>query len=145
MSRQEVVKVIERPDQIRFGLAWVQQMVEKGLAGGPVQISLGRKRRSKDQNKKLWPMLTDISRQVEWYGEKLSPEDWKHMLTASLTKQRAVPGIDGGFVVLGLSTSKMNKALFSQLIEVIYAFGAERGVQWSEKASQSLYELRNVE
>nr|WP_282104055.1 recombination protein NinB [Marinobacter alexandrii] len=119
-------------------------MAFKGLKGGPVQISLGRKRRSKDQNAKLWPMLTDISQQVEWYGQKLSKEDWKHMLTASLTKQRAVPGIDGGFVILGQSTSRMNKELFSQLIEVIYAFGAEHGVQWSEKASQQLYELRNV-
>lgn len=144
MSRQEIIKRIDRPDQIRFALSWVQQMVEKGLAAGPVQISLGRPRRSLDQNRKLWPMLTDISRQVEWYGQKLSPEDWKHMLTASLTKQRAVPGIDGGFVILGLSTSRMNKELFSQLIEVIYAFGAEQGVRWSEQANQNLYELRNV-
>jgi len=144
VSRQEIIKRIDRPDQIRFALSWVQQMVEKGLAAGPVQISLGRPRRSLDQNRKLWPMLTDISRQVEWYGQKLSPEDWKHMLTASLTKQRAVPGIDGGFVILGLSTSRMNKELFSQLIEVIYAFGAEQGVRWSEQANQNLYELRNV-
>lgn len=144
MSRQEIIKRIDRPDQIRFALSWVQQMVEKGLTAGPVQISLGRPRRSLDQNRKLWPMLTDISRQVEWYGQKLSPEDWKHMLTASLTKQRAVPGIDGGFVILGLSTSRMNKELFSQLIEVIYAFGAEQGVRWSEQANQNLYELRNV-
>lgn len=144
MKRQEIVKRIERPDQIRFALSWVQQMVEKALPAGPVQISLGRPRRTLDQNKKLWPMLTDISRQVDWYGQKLSPEDWKHVLTASLTKQRAVPGIDGGFVVLGVSTSRMNKELFSQLIELIYAFGAEQGVQWSEQASQQLYELRNA-
>lgn len=143
-KRQEIVKHIERTDQIRFALSWVQQMVEKALPAGPVQISLGRPRRTLDQNKKLWPMLTDISRQVDWYGQKLSPEDWKHVLTASLTKQRAVPGIDGGFVVLGVSTSRMNKELFSQLIELIYAFGAEQGVQWSEQASQQLYELRNV-
>ena len=143
-KRQEIVKQVNSVDQLRFAVPWVKQMVEKGLASGPVQISLGRPRRSKDQNKKLWPMLTDLSKQVDWYGQKLSPEDWKHVLTASLTKQRAVPGIDGGFVVLGVSTSRMNKDLFSQLIELIYAFGAEQGVRWSEQASQQLYELRNV-
>lgn len=144
MKRREIFKVVKDEGEIQFALKWAEQMIRKGLAAGPVQLTLGRQRRSLDQNAKLWPMLTDISRQVEWYGETLSPEDWKHVLTAGLKKQRAVPGIDGGFVVLGLSTSRMNKELFSQLIELIYAFGAEHGVEWSEAASQNLYELRNA-
>lgn len=110
----------------------VYDLVNRGLKGGPVLITLGREKRNADQNAKLWAMLTDISRQVDWYGEKLSPEDWKHVFTAGLKKQKAVPGIDGGFVVLGISTSKMKKGEFSELIELIYAFGAEREVRWSE-------------
>lgn len=84
------------------------------------------------QNSRLWALLTDVSRQVEWYGHDLSPEDWKVMLTASLRKQRAVPGIDGGFVVLGDKTSRMTKAEMSDLMELISAFGAERGVVFKE-------------
>jgi hypothetical protein len=87
--------------------------------------------RTSEQNKRLWAMLTDISKQVDWYGRKLSPEDWKHVLSASLKKQDAVPGIDGGFVVLGLSTSKMTKGEMADLQTLIEAFGAQQGVKFS--------------
>lgn len=134
MSRRELVKLIKSPDDIFPAAQCVSQMAHKGLPAGSVQITVGREKRSTDQNSKLWPMLGDVAEQVEWYGQKLSDEDWKHVFTASLTKQRAVPGIDGGFVVLGQSTRNMKKDEFSDLIELMYAFGAEHGVQWSEKA-----------
>jgi hypothetical protein len=140
-QRKEVVKLIERPDQIRFALPWVQQTIEKALPGGPVQISLGRERRTLDQNSKLWPMLTDISKQVCWHGHWLTKEEWKDVMTAGLTQQKVVPGIEGGFVVLGRSTSRMKKAVFCELVELIYAFGAEQGVQWSEKAQSDYDEM----
>lgn len=122
----------------------VWDLVKRGLKGGPVIITLGREKRSLSQNKKLWPMLTDLSRQVEWYGERLTPEDWKHVMTAGLLKQRAVPGIDGGFVVLGLSTSKLGKQKFAELIELIYAFGAGQGVEWSEPALAAYEQYREA-
>ncbi|GGO89112.1 hypothetical protein GCM10011348_46100 [Marinobacterium nitratireducens] len=122
----------------------VWELVKKGLAGGTVIVTLGRQKRSLSQNAKMWPMLTDLSNQVEWYGEKLSPEDWKHVMTAGLVKQRAVPGIEGGFVVLGVSTSKMKKETFSQLIELMYAFGAEQGVKWSESAMRAYEQYREA-
>lgn len=93
------------------------------------------------QNARLWAMLTDISRQVEWHGLKLSPEDWKHIFSAGLKKQRAVPGLDGGFVVLGQSTSKMTKAEMSELQELMSAFGDERGVKWSDPGPQGYDDL----
>ncbi|EME1833560.1 recombination protein NinB [Cronobacter sakazakii] len=55
-----------------------------------------------------------------------------------LKGQRSAPGINGGFVVLGQSTSKMKVSEFSELLELIYAFGAERGVQWSEDAQEAI-------
>lgn len=93
--------------------------------------------RTLDQNAKLWPMLTDVSKQVRWPvdGELayMAEDDWKDLFTAALRKhQRMAKGIDGGVVMLGSRTSRMKKAEFSDLIEIIYAFGAEHGVQWSE-------------
>jgi len=88
--------------------------------------------RTLDQNSKLWPMLTDISKQVVWYGSKLTKEEWKDVLSAALKKQKVVPGIDGGFVVCGRHTSRMGKKEFSDMIELAYAFGSERDVKWSE-------------
>ncbi|MDE1907266.1 MAG: recombination protein NinB, partial [Rhodospirillales bacterium] len=99
----------------------------------PVHIEIKGATRSLEANAKMWAMLTDISSQVEWYGQRLCKEDFKTILTASLRKQRAVPGIDiGTFVILGDRTSEMTKAEMSELIELAYAFGAERGVVWSE-------------
>ncbi len=86
-------------------------------------------RRSVDQNSLMWQRLTEVSEQVEWYGQKLSPEDWKDVFSASLRKARVVPGIDAGsFVPLGMRTSDMTKQEMTDLIELIGAFGAERNV-----------------
>ena len=117
-------------------LAQITMLINKTIWTGPVEVILGRPGRTPNQNAKLWPLLRDIKTQVEWHGFKLTEEDWKHVFTASLSKQRAVPGIDGGFVVLGQSTSKMSKERFRDLIELIYAFGSDKQVQWSEPSLQ---------
>jgi hypothetical protein len=96
--------------------------------------------RTLDQNAKLWPMLTDISQQVTWYGKKYSKDDWKTIITGSYRRSEFVPNVDGsGFVVLGMSTSKMNRKVFSDLIEFMYSFGASQDVKWSEK-SEAVYQ-----
>ena len=98
------------------------------MAGHRMVLELKPATRSLEQNAKMWACLTDISKQVDWYGNTLSPDDWKHVLSASLRKQRAVPGIDGGFVVVGLQTSQMTIAEMSEMIELAHAFGADKGV-----------------
>lgn len=96
-------------------------------------IKAGPPTRSLDQNALMWPLLQDLAAQVVWHSVKLSPDDWKDMLTASLRKQRRAPGIDGGFVVFGERTRTYTKAEFSELIELIYAFGAQHGVNFGSK------------
>lgn len=92
-------------------------------------VEFKRDRRTNDQNAALWARLTDVAQQVEWYGQKLTPEDWKDVFSASLRKARVVPGLDAGsFVPLGMRTSDLTKAEFSDLLELIAAFGAQRGV-----------------
>lgn len=89
--------------------------------------------RSLDQNSLLWPLLTELSNQVDWYGQKLTPDEWKDVTTAGLKRSKIVPGIDGGFVVVGASTSKMDKRTFSELVELILAFGAQHGVVFHDE------------
>lgn len=97
--------------------------------------------RSLDQNAKMWAMLADVSRQVEWYGQHLTTEEWKDVLTAALKKQKAVPGIDGGFVVIGARTRNMTIREMSDLVDLMYAFGGEQSVQWTEPADQGYEQL----
>ena len=85
--------------------------------------------RTLEQNALMWAMLADISAQVDWYGQKLTSEEWKDVFSASLKRQKVVPGLDGGFVVCGQRTSKMTKGEMSDLIELMNAFCAERGVK----------------
>jgi len=98
-------------------------------------VEIKKPSRSLEQNKRLWAMLGDVESQVCWHGKWLKKADWKHILTASLTKQEPVMGIDQGtMVLLGQSTSAMSKILFIQLIELIYAFGVEHSVEWSKES-----------
>lgn len=106
--------------------------IRKAEAGQVVEIKA--KTRSLEQNARMWASLTDVSRQVDWYGKKLTPEEWKDVFSASLKKQDVVPGIDGGFVVLGRRTSQMTVREMSDLLSLMYAFGAERGVRFSDPA-----------
>jgi hypothetical protein len=101
------------------------------MAGQRVVVEIKPETRTLAQNARLWAMLTDVSKQVNWYGRKLLEEEWKHVFTASLAKQDVVPGIDGGFVVLGKSTSKMTKPEMSELQQLIEAFGAQQGVRFT--------------
>jgi len=90
-------------------------------------------RRSNDQNALMWSLLTQISKQVEWFGKMRSPEDWKDLCTAALRSAEFVPGITPGTIVpLGMRTSQMTTHEISELIESLYAFGAERGVKFRE-------------
>ena len=95
-------------------------------------VRISEPTRTLESNALLWVLLGEVSKQVEWYGSKLTAEEWKDVFSASLKKQKAVPGIDGGFVVCGQRTSKMTKSEFSDLIELIYAFGAIKGVNFGD-------------
>jgi hypothetical protein len=121
MSRALVI--LDTPSDRRKVHAWTEK-APKGT-----RIEFKAPRRSLDQNALLWSRLTEIAQQVEWYGQKLSAEDWKDVFSASLRRARVVPGIDPGtFVPLGMRTSDMSKAEFGMLLDLIDAFAAERGV-----------------
>lgn len=125
-----------RPDngRDRMAAAWrfACQFLELGRSV-KVTVEEAEPLRTLDQNDKLNAMCGDVAAQVEWHGQWLGRDDWRHMFVASYRKgQRVVPGIDGGFVVLGASSRKLTKRECADVIEIIYAFGAERGVQWGD-------------
>lgn len=96
-------------------------------------VTVSEPTRNLEQNALLWALLSEVSAQVDWYGQKLTSEEWKDVFSASLKQQKVVPGLDGGFVVCGQRTSQMGKKEFGELIELIQAFGAERGVRFADE------------
>src|SRR5262245_34075243 len=88
-------------DGIKYALKWAESMLRQGFkTHGEAALIVSEPRRTLDQNAKLWPMLGDIAEQVMWHGQYLKDFDWKDVFTAALKRYRAVPGIDGGIVLL---------------------------------------------
>lgn len=90
--------------------------------------------RTLPQNARMWAMLSDVATQVEWHGLKLTPDDWKLIFLDALKREvRIVPNLDGtGFVNLGRSSSDLSVSEMGDLMELIAAFGARRGVVFGD-------------
>lgn len=107
------------------------------------RIEFKAPKRTLPQNSKFWAMLTDVATQLKWHGVKLSPDDWKLIFLDSLKREvRAAPNIDGtGFVNLGRSSSDLSVEEMRDLIELIFAFGANHGVVFQD--TETKYNDRN--
>lgn len=95
--------------------------------------------RTLDQNARLWAMLTDLAEQAEWAGKKRSTGDWKDLMTAAVKVAaglEAVPGLEGGLMILGLHTSDMDVYEMADVITYMLKWGDEHGVVWSDPADQ---------
>jgi hypothetical protein len=128
MSRATII--IRGPADRSLIAKWAANVAEGTI------VEFKSARRSVDQNALLWARLGEISRGVVWYGQKLTAEDWKDVMTASLRKARVVPGLDAGsFVPLGMRTSDMTKEEMTALLDLIDAFAAEQGITFEEAAA----------
>lgn len=131
------------PSRVREVLRLAYLFATELCVSGAVEIIVRpvKSRRTLEQNAKLWAMLGDISRQVEWpvngVMQKLDSEDWKALMTAAARQEiRMAQGINGGVVMLGESTKRMTVAELGDVIECMYAFGADKGVTWGEPKGQ---------
>ena len=104
----------------------------------PLRIVIDEDNRTLAQNRMMWAVLNDIAKQVNWNGEQLTAEEWKHLITANLHGQKCFKGIGGGLVFMGLSTRKMNKKEFADVVTCAEQFGAENGVKFSNDALEAI-------
>ena len=141
MSREKVYRLHE--DNFKRALDHAEGLLAEQFRKGreSLELALREPKRSLDQNAKLWCLLEDVACQCTLIinGEKCTAtrEEWKTVFSAALSREsRLAVGLDGGVVMLGVSTSKLRKSEFSDLIEIIYSYGAENGVRWSERSIQ---------
>lgn len=105
------------------------------IAGHKMVLAIRTESRSEAQNRLMWPLLTEFSKQLEWpiNGKmtKIDADDFKDILSAAFKGEtvRLAMGLNGGVVLLGQRTSKFTKAQFSEWIEFLYATAADRGVR----------------
>lgn len=121
-----------------LGASRERQRAASFLANAPndAVVTFSRLKRTGAQNSKLHALITDVAAQVEWAGAKRDVEAWKDIFTAALRSAKhgldVVPGINGGFVLLGMHTSEMKVAEVADLIELILCFGAEHNVRFHD-------------
>lgn len=113
------------------------QLVEASPPGTRVEFKA--EKRSMPQNDKMWALLTEVALQVKWHDQWLRPDDWKLIFLDGLKRETRRPLVrnldDTGFVDLNRSSSDLTKGEMGDLIEVIYAFGANHNVQFKEEAA----------
>lgn len=116
-----------------------RKRAQAAIAAAPhgARVKIEEPKRTLDQNALLWPLLTDIAKQVQHHGEYRTPDEWKGLFMHACGKEvRFLPALDGkGFVPFGMRSSQLSKGDFSQLIEFILAWGAENGVRFNMKES----------
>ena len=140
-SKNDVVtftRVIDTQDETLLGMAVT--LVRKLKSGWSVSVK--KRNRSIEQNNKMWAMLTDISRSmpIGLDGEPIrkTADQWKTIIMHALKYQCQFEcGLDGQMFPTGLSTSSLNIAQMSELIEFMYSYGAEHNIDWSDPETRS--------
>lgn len=140
---------IDTPSQLRPKMRDAWDCAVMLVQQGPVEVVVRKPTRSSDQNRRLWAVLNDIAKQVLWpvngKQELITPDDWKAITSAAYHgEQRMALGINGGLVMLGISTRVMRKPEFAEYLTMLQAFGDERGVKWSDPALKAIEEAAEI-
>jgi len=117
--------------------------VESAPDGDTVTIAEPTKKRI--QEEKYHAMMADIAQQATYAGKKWDEYDMKRILIDEFADEmrnagtplhhdgRIIPSENGLRVIqLGVQSSRFWVKEAAQFIEFLYAFGADRGVEWSE-------------
>lgn len=105
-----------------------------------VVVSPFKADRSLDQNAIFHAIVADVARQAVYLGRKLPAESWKALFVsghAIATQQpgEVLPGLEGEFVAIRESTSRMSKERATSLIEYVLAWCAQNGIELREESA----------
>lgn len=106
-------------------------------------VSVSENKRSEIANSKMWAMLHDVAK-ARPEGRQWTPETWKTAFMHYLGHQVIfAEGLDGsGPFPIGFRSSRLTVQQMSDLIECIYAYGAQHGVVWSDTEKGGFSELK---
>lgn len=81
----------------------------------------GETRMTEKQRRMLNAVCGDLSAQMVWHGNRLSKDDWRHLLSGTVLGWRMMPAIDRGegapgFIMLGGSSLNLSKTMAADAI-----------------------------
>ena len=111
--------------------AYAKRLIDEAPAGDVMKLA--KETRRDAQNRKMWPMIKDIREQVPGMAS-FNPEQVKlRFLDALGTEMTFLPKLEGeGMFPVGQRSSTLTVAQFAGLIELLYAYGAQHGVRWTD-------------
>lgn len=131
MTEARVIELRDRHDYQR-----AQSEVTRAPIGHVVTIRPPT--RSIEQNAALHRLLQAIVKaRHKWAGRTWSIDDWRAIMVSAHAKAtnrpgEIVPGLEGEFVVLRRSTTRMSVAELSSLIEYVTAWCVSKGIDLGE-------------
>ena len=135
MTDRRTIKLAGYPQR-----AHAIQLIESAPDG--YVATIGEETRSLAQNRLMWPLIEDMQKQVE--GMKpFTPDQVKLRFLNELDNEmQMLPELyGGGQFVAGQRSSTLTKGDFTNLIELMFKYGAEQGVRWSRKSEQTMAEM----
>lgn len=129
MSR--AVITLATPADLERAAKWLKQ------APAGTRLEFKQAKRSTPQNDRLWAMLTDVATQKDHAGRKYTPDQWKVLFMHACGREvQFIPSLDNAtFIPWGQSSSDLSKGEMTELIEFIFAWGAEHGVVFHDPES----------
>jgi hypothetical protein len=108
-----------------------KQFIDKAPENSVVKIS--PLTRSSEQNNKMWGLIEDVMNAMP-EGRQHTKEVWKAIFMNALGHETAFAmGINNEIFPIGFKSSQLSVRQMSDLIEMIYSYGAKHNVKWSEK------------
>lgn len=91
-------------------------------SGKPIVVEIGeyQAKRSSEQNRLLWALLTEISEQVEVGGKRFSKDAWHEHF-----KDQFAPKQEGPNGLVATSTSQMTKQQFQEYVTRIECYAVQ--------------------
>lgn len=131
MSRATLV--LSYPSDRLRAAKWLEQ------APAGTRIEFKEAKRSLEQNSRMWAMLTDVATQREHAGRRYTPDQWKILFMHACGREvQFIPALDNStFIPWGQSSSDLSKSEMTELIEFIFAWGAEHGVVFHDPESMA--------
>lgn len=115
----------------------VRQRAARAVLDAPdgYAVQIGPETRTQAQNRLFWPLIADIRAQSPDMA-RFTPDQVKlRFLNALDSEMQFLPELwGGGMFAVGQRSSTLSKRDFSLLVELVFKWGAENGIRWSDKS-----------
>lgn len=134
----------DNPNRAQVCERAIQHMRDCYAARQDFEIEVREPRRTSPENRLLHALIGELARKLEWAGEKRDAETWKRLCVSAWCRANGesveiLPALDGhGIDIVPVRTSRLSKRACAELIEFVYAWGAEQGIQWADPAIEGL-------